>query len=323
MLRILSSLFGAAVRLRAGAYRAGLLRTRRVPVPVIVVGNLAVGGTGKTPLVIWLAEQLQALGRHPGIVLRGYGGRATGGRSAQLVSEGSDPAAVGDEAVLLRLRTRVPVAAHRDRVKAAQLLLEEGVDIIVSDDGLQHLGLARDFEIIVIDGARGLGNGYLLPAGPLRELPARVRRADCLVFNGQQNDGGERDPAPPFAISALTMEVGGSFLTPLSGSGESTPLSKLAGQRVHAVAGIGNPTRFFRQLAAAGLLLIEHPFPDHHRYRAQDVEFGDGLPVLMTEKDAVKCRRIAGVDGWYLPVTASFAGKEATVLLERLKSLWQ
>jgi tetraacyldisaccharide 4'-kinase len=322
ILRVLSSVFGVIVSLRASAYRLKVLRSRRMPVPVIVVGNLAVGGTGKTPLVIWLTEQLRRLGCRPGIVLRGYGGQATRGATPQLVADDSDPTQVGDEAVLLRLRTQVPVVAHRNRVRAARRLLQEGVDVIVSDDGLQHLALARDFEIIVIDAARGLGNGYLLPAGPLREPSSRLRHADCLVFNGQRENyssAGELSLQDEAVV--LTMHVGGDRLQPLSGPGESMLLLQLAGQRVHAVAGIGNPARFFRQLIAAGLTVIEHPFPDHHRYRAADLAFGDALPVLMTEKDAVKCRRFASVGCWYLPVTTLFAGQQAATLLERLSLL--
>jgi tetraacyldisaccharide 4'-kinase len=315
-LRLLSHLFGGVVALRSVAHRLRILRSQAALVPVIVVGNLAVGGTGKTPLVIWLAEQLRLRGRRPGIVLRGYGGRATRD-SPQLLTDDSDPIDVGDEAVLLRLRTRLPVVAGRDRTQAVQRLLRESVDIIVSDDGLQHLRLARDFEIVVIDGARGLGNGYLLPAGPLREPASRLQRVDCLVVNGDRAPGLELAETSP----VLNMRVSGDTLQPLSGQGASLPLADLAGRRVHAVAGIGNPGRFFRQLTAAGVLVTEHPFPDHHRYRAADIAFNDGLPVLMTEKDAVKCRAFAAADCWYLPVAASFAAEQAAELLELLAPL--
>ncbi len=320
VLRVLSRLFGVVVALRAKAHRSGLLTAKHAAAPVVVVGNLTVGGTGKTPLVIWLVQQLQGLGRRPGIVLRGYGGSLTRHGSPQLVADDSDPAAVGDEAVLLRLRTQVPVVACPDRVAATQRLLHEGVDIIVCDDGLQHLRLARDFEIAVIDGARGVGNGYLLPAGPLREPVSRLQRTDCVIFNGDSESGRTLAPLPPLP-QALTMQLRGDRLMPLTGQGPDLPLAQLAGRAVHAVAGIGNPARFFRLLAAAGLRVIEHAFPDHHRFAAQDLSFGDDLPVLMTEKDAVKCRRFAGAGRWYLPVTADFAGEEAAVLLKRLNAL--
>jgi tetraacyldisaccharide 4'-kinase len=320
VLRILSGMFGAIVAMRTAAYRSGLLTARRAAAPVIVVGNLTVGGTGKTPLVIWLVQQLQAMGRRPGIVLRGYGGTRTRGGSPLLVADDSDPAQVGDEALLLRLRAQVPVVACPDRVRAAQRLLREAVDVIVCDDGLQHLRLARDFEIAVIDGARGVGNGYLLPAGPLREPVSRLERIDCVIFNGGYESGEASLRLSPVQ-QALTMRLRGDALLPLTGQGPALPVAQLAGRAVHAVAGIGNPARFFRLLQAAGLRVIEHAFPDHHRFDPGDLSFGDDLPVLMTEKDAVKCRRFAVADRWYLPVTVEFADEQAAVLLKRLSVL--
>jgi tetraacyldisaccharide 4'-kinase len=313
-LRLLSIAFAAVVHLRTGAYTRGWLRQVRIAKPVIVVGNLSVGGTGKTPLVVWLVERLRSLGLNPGVVLRGYGGRGAGGR-ARIVQPDSKPDDVGDEAVLLRQRTGGAVAVGGDRVAAAQLLVQAGADVIVSDDGLQHLRLARDYELVVIDAARGFGNGHLLPAGPLRESQSRLARADAIVINGE-------GPVPGLdrtTDAAFRMRLAGLQLLPLSGVGEPVPLISLAGRRVHAVAGIGNPLRFFEQLAAAGLLIIAHPFPDHHRYRSSELQFGDGLPVLMTEKDAVKCRGFAAVDGWYLPVAASFAPQDAAALLAALQ----
>jgi tetraacyldisaccharide 4'-kinase len=278
---------GAAAMLRRRLYQAGVLRARRLPVPVIVVGNIFVGGTGKTPLVCWLCERLQARGRRPGIVLRGYGGRAT--RWPQAVAADSDPDLVGDEAVLLARRTGVPVAAGPARAAAAALLVEAGCDVVVSDDGLQHYALARDIEIAVIDAARGIGNGRCLPAGPLREPPSRLATVDLVIANGGEN------PLTPFCFR-LAAEP----LRPLG----PIPAAPPAGGRAHAVAGIGNPQRFFEQLRRQGFELIEHAFPDHHRYRPDQLNFADGLPILMTEKDAVK---IAGfTDGrcWVLPVRA-------------------
>jgi tetraacyldisaccharide 4'-kinase len=322
-LRTLSRVFGLAVRLRRAAYARGLCSSRRVAKPVIVVGNLTVGGSGKTPLVIWLAQQLRERGLHPGVVLRGYGGMAVTGRVPCLVTPDSDAAVVGDEALLLRLRTGVPVVVGRDRVGAAQRLIAAGVDVIIADDGLQHLRLARDFEIAVIDGARGLGNGYLLPAGPLREPAERLARVDAVVINGERGASVDAAGADAHAMAGaapgFVMRLSGEWLRTLAGNAEPVALASLAGRRVHAVAGIGNPARFFAQLAAAGLEVIAHAFPDHHRYRAAELEFDDGLPLLMTEKDAVKCRPFAAANRWYLPVTASFAAADGSALLARLQ----
>jgi tetraacyldisaccharide 4'-kinase len=314
-LRLLARLFGLGVHLRRSAYARGRFHSHRLPRPVIVVGNLSVGGSGKTPLVIWLAQQLSERGLKPGVVLRGYGGSAAAGRVSQLVAPDSDVAVVGDEALLLRLRTGVPVAIGRDRVGAARRLLGAGVDVIIADDGLQHLRLARDFEIAVIDATRGMGNGYLLPAGPLREPPQRLSTVDAVVINGED--------AVSLRAAGVTrgfvMRLRGEWLRPLAGSGPPVALSSLASRRVHAIAAIGNPQRFFAQLAAAGLTVITHAFPDHHRYGAAELEFGDDLPLLMTEKDAVKCRPFAAANRWYLPVAASFAGTDGAALLTRLQ----
>jgi tetraacyldisaccharide 4'-kinase len=306
------------VRARRAAYARGWLRARRLERPVLVVGNITVGGSGKTPLVIWLAAQLRAAGWTPGIVLRGYGGAAGSRRAAVRVEADSDPRLVGDEALLLRQRTGVPVAVGRERVRAGRLLLGEGVDLIISDDGLQHLALARDVEIAVIDANYGLGNGYLLPAGPLREPRTRLAQVDALVINGQSAYWGEalRDLA---ALGPFTMRLTGEWLWPLAGAGGRAALAGFAGRRVHALAGIGHPQRFFALLREAGLELIEHPFPDHHRYRGRELEFGDELPVLMTEKDAVKCRVFGAANRWYLPVAATFEDSEAAALLAGLQ----
>lgn len=284
---------------------------------MIVVGNLSVGGSGKTPLVIWLAMQLRAAGCVPGIVLRGHGGSASRGHESVRVLLDSDPALVGDEALLLRRRTGEPVVIGRDRVRAARMLLAGGVDVIVADDGLQHLALARDFEIAVIDGERGFGNGHLLPAGPLREPPARIGSVDAVVINGEGRYW--REAATQGAGAPFTMRLLGDRLAPVGGGPQGPALSSLAGRRVHAVAGIGNPQRFFAQLRAAGLELIEHAFPDHHRFLPQELAFGDTLPVLMTEKDAVKCSTLGGQDRWYLPVTAEFTASEGAALFGRLR----
>jgi tetraacyldisaccharide 4'-kinase len=312
-LRPLSWLFGLSIRLRRSAYRRGWCRSERLQRPVIVVGNLTVGGSGKTPLVIWLSARLRAEGLAPGIVLRGYGGAAERGSTPLRVEPESDPAVVGDEAVLLRRRTGVPVAVCRERVRAAKLLLDAGVNVILSDDGLQHLAMARDFEIAVVDAERGFGNGYLLPAGPLREPRQRIEQVDAVVLNS----AGVADQAQ-LLPRAFGMNLVGNALLPLGG-GEPRGLESFAGQRVHAVAGIGNPQRFFSTLRAAGLTVFEHPFPDHHRYRDAEIRFADGLPVLMTEKDAVKCSKLGGPDHWFLPVAAQLADADAAALMARLR----
>ncbi len=287
-----SALYAAGIALRRFAYGVGLKRTRRFPVPVVVVGNVTVGGTGKTPLVIWLAHHLKSLGFTPGIVSRGYGGRAR--HWPQQVRPDSDPVMVGDEAVLLARRTGCPLCAAPDRVAAVEALLEHtSCDIVISDDGLQHLAMGRDLEIVVVDGSRGLGNGHLLPAGPLREPAARLRRADLVISNG------------PWRRDVPVMEVVSPRVVALRAdedSGGVHSLSEAAGERVHAVAGIGNPQRFFDLLVRHGLEVVPHAFPDHHLYRKKDLAFDVDLPVVMTEKDAVKCRRFAGDNHWVVEI---------------------
>jgi len=312
-LRLLAAAFGLGVRLRRTAYARGWRPVPPLARPVIVVGNLTVGGNGKTPLAIWLAMRLRAAGYAPGIVLRGYGGSAARGPEPQRVEPDSDPMVVGDEALLLRRRTGEAVAVGRDRVRAAQLLIDAGCNVIVSDDGLQHLRLARCFEIAVVDAARGFGNGQLLPAGPLREPARRLEQVDAVVINGEGNPHGILCPR-----GAFPMTLRAERLLPL-GAGAPRALASFAGQRVHAVAGIGHPQRFFALLRAAGLEVIEHAFPDHHRYRAEELAFADALPVLMTEKDAVKCAPFDAPDRWFVPVTAQIAETDAATLLGRVR----
>jgi tetraacyldisaccharide 4'-kinase len=302
-MRPLSAVYGAISRLHRAAYSLHLARSTRLPCPVVVVGNLTVGGTGKTPLVCWLAGQLIELGFKPGVVTRGYGGSA---RTARLVQNSDNSEKVGDEAILLARRSRVPVAIGRNRPAAARLLINAGCDVIVSDDGLQHHALQRDCEIVVIDGDRRFGNGHLLPAGPLRETPARLKRVDAVVVNGgsAQSDGALRMRL--LAAGAVAMKYG-----------TSKPLREFSGQPVHAIAGIGNPQRFFAMLRAVGIDVVEHPLPDHAKLGIDDISFADDLAVLMTEKDAVKCRDIAGPHHWYVPVNVAFAAGDA----EKLRSI--
>ncbi|MDD9824246.1 MAG: tetraacyldisaccharide 4'-kinase [Gammaproteobacteria bacterium] len=285
----LSWAYRAAVGLRRFGYRVGALRRHRLPVPVIVVGGLVVGGTGKTPLTAWLSEFFGRHGYRPGIATRGYRGRA---RSwPQRAFPGSDPRMVGDEAVLLAQRSPHPVAADPNRARAARSLVERcGCNLILCDDGLQHLALERDLEIVVVDGQRRYGNCYCLPAGPLREPLSRLARADMIVANGRCKHG-------EFPMRCLPAPLR-SLLDPL----QRSPLKDWVGRRVHAVAGIAGPGRFFSLLRRAGLQILEHPLPDHHRYRARDIRFADNLPVIMTEKDAVKCYPYADARHWCLPL---------------------
>jgi tetraacyldisaccharide 4'-kinase len=296
----LSAAYAAISGIRRFAYSRHLARSTRLSCPVVVVGNLSVGGTGKTPLVCWLAGQLIELGFRPGVVSRGYGGSS---RAARLVQAADDSNKVGDEAILLARRSRVPVATGRNRPAAAQLLINAGCDIIISDDGLQHYALQRDCEIIVIDGERRFGNGRLLPAGPLRETPARLQRADGVVINGgdAESDGALRMRL--LATSAIAMKYG-----------TAKPLREFSGRPAHAIAAIGNPQRFFSMLRAVGISVVEHALPDHAKLGIDDISFPDDLPVLMTEKDAVKCRDIAGPHHWYVPVSVAFAAGDAEKL---------
>lgn len=297
-----SLLYGAVAGARRDLYRRRILRSARMRVPVLVVGNLSVGGTGKTPLVCWLVQRLGAAGMRPGVVSRGHGGSS---RRERLIATGDDPAEVGDEPLLIARRTGVPVAIGRDRAAAARLLEGEGCRTIVSDDGLQHYALHRDCEIVVIDGERRLGNGWLLPAGPLREAAPRLEGADAVVINGGQT--------PP--DGTFRMRLVGRDAVALAG-GERRPLAAFAGRTVHAVAGIGHPERFFRLLRAGGIEVIEHPRDDHARLTGADIEFGDDRPVLMTEKDAVKCAGIAGGRQWYVPVAAEIDDDDANALMD-------
>jgi len=296
----LSWLFGVVAALRRWAYRVGLARSYRSRLPVIVVGNVTVGGTGKTPLVIWLAGKLRERGRRVGIVSRGYGRRDL---SARLVGQDDPVGLSGDEPAVIARRTGLPVAIGADRAAAVRLL-EPHCDLVLSDDGLQHYALARDAEIVVIDGRRGVGNGWLLPAGPLRESPTRLAAADAVVVNGE----GFGRPG------ALRMHIGPLRFVDLQRRSE-LPLQALRGRRAHAVAAIGHPERFFGTLRDLGIEVEPHPLPDHAVPGDDLLDFGDGWPVLMTEKDAVKCSGKTGNELWYLEVGAEFAPADGEQLL--------
>jgi len=303
----LSLVFWAVVTVRRQLYRAGWWKSERLPVPVVVIGNISVGGTGKTPLVLWLAQQLAAAGRHPGIITRGYGGS----ENVQEVPPDADPAQAGDEPLLLARRSGCPVWTGRDRVAAGRALLahHREVDVVISDDGLQHYRLARDGEVAVVDGQKRFGNGLLLPAGPLREPKSRLRQVDFVVVNGE--------PVPGLT-DAFSMRLHGEVLVNLAQPREARTVREFAGQRVHAIAGIGNPQRFFATLLDLGLEFTAHAFPDHYAYRAEDLEFRAADAVVMTEKDAVKCAAFARSHFWYLPVEAEVDAALATRILAKI-----
>lgn len=334
----LSWLFCMVSMLRRKAYQSQLLKVNRLPVPVIIVGNISVGGTGKTPLVVWLIDFLKQAGYKPAIISRGYGGGAQ--QWPQRVLPGSDAASVGDEAVLLARRCDCPMAVAPNRVAAARMVLENnGCDIIVCDDGLQHYALARDIEIAVIDGMRRFGNGYCLPAGPLRERPGRLDGVDFVVVNGEAGEvinnqaavlahscdadgsasvtGGRTPEAACPAYFPMRLHPGA--LRQVSDDDKRCDISVFHGQVVHAVAGIGHPVRFFQHLKESGIKVIEHAFPDHHPFTAQDLQFGENASVIMTEKDAVKCRSFARENHWYLPVDAQLTPEFGERLLKQLK----
>ena len=307
----LSLVFRLAVLIRKTLYRAGMLTVHRLPVPVIVVGNVSVGGTGKTPLVLWLAALLRSRGRRPGIVSRGYGGP---GR-VQPVTPESDPATVGDEPVMLARRGGLPLWVGRDRVAAAGALLaaHPECDVIVCDDGLQHYRLARDLEIAVVDGERGLGNGWMFPAGPLREPRARLAEMDAVVVNGA---GAAALTLGAEALYAMTLN--GETFHNLHHPDRRVGPEHFSGRRVHAIGGIGNPQRFFEHLQQLGLEVIAHPFPDHHPYTAVDTAPWRDEEVIMTEKDAVKCRAFATEHWWVLGVDAELDPALGELVMQRI-----
>lgn len=278
---------------------------KSIGVPIIVVGNITVGGTGKTPLVIYISQLLKSAGYKPGIISRGYGGEAD--TWPQRVTAASLPHQVGDEPVLMASKTNVPVVVGADRNTDIQCLLNTyDCDVIISDDGLQHYKMPRDIEIIVIDGVRRLGNGLCLPAGPLRESKQRLTDCDLLVTNGGTALANE-----------FGMCVTGDHLVSLNHS-DRLELSKLKGNTVHAVTGIGNPERFFKHLEQAGVSIIKHSFVDHHVFQMHQLLFNDGLPVIMTEKDAIKCKGFSVQNCWYLPIEAQLNDTFKQALLHQI-----
>jgi len=308
-----SGVFGLVSALRRTCYRLGICRTYTAPVPVVVVGNIAVGGSGKTPVVVWLVEALKARGWSPGIVSRGYGRQDD---AVRLVMPDDPPERVGDEPRLLAHLTGVPIAVGARRPAAIRALLgaHPEVDVVISDDGMQHLAMARAAQVVVLD-EQVLGNRYLLPAGPLRESLSRLEDATVLILHG---DVSSRLRAALPNVPTEPMVLEGSGFEALLDRSVRRSVADFAGRRVHAVAGIGRPGRFFDQLRRLGLDVVPHPFPDHHDYMPADFAFGDDEPILMTEKDAVKCEAFAPADTWVFPVRARISEAALQPILDSL-----
>jgi tetraacyldisaccharide 4'-kinase len=307
VLRGLSALFGRVARLRRQAYLAGRKPGERAGLPVIVVGNLAVGGAGKTPLTIALVEALRARGFAPGVISRGYGRDDVS--IVRRVSTDDDARFVGDEPLLIARRTKAPVAVAARRIDAARLLAATNeVNVLIADDGLQHYALARDVEILVVDGRRRFGNGRLLPAGPLREPLERADACDFVVVNGGQAQDEE-----------VQMRLELSRAVALH-DGHAKPLAEFRGSNVHALAGIADPERFFSSLRGHGLDITTHAFADHHDFSVSDLDFGDAAPVLMTEKDAVKCAAFAQPNWYAVPVQAKLPESFFDAVAQRIRA---
>lgn len=313
--RMLSAMYAGVTGMRRRLYERGLLGRRHPGVPVIVVGNVSIGGTGKTPMTIALVQRLRAEGFNPGVASRGYGRE---GSQALWADADADPVQAGDETVLIARHGGAKVRVDNDRAAAARALAEAGCDVVVCDDGLQHYRLGRDLEIEVIDGRLRYGNGQLLPAGPLREPAERAQRCDFRVVN--LGSAGSEGSTAGAGFGEWPMRLQVDQALPLHG-GRARPLASWSGQRMHAVAGIGNPERFFATLRSAGIAVVPHAFPDHHRYTPADFAFGSRLPVLMTEKDAVKCTAFAGEEFFSVPVRAELPEAFWVALLARLREV--
>ncbi len=299
-------LYDDVMRFRLFLYNKGVLKKTKIAVPVIIVGNITVGGTGKTPLILFLARLLREEGYKPGIISRGYGGNSE--VWPLWVDDKSTAEQVGDEAVLMAKTADCPVVVGPERIKSAQMLLDKSdCDVVLSDDGLQHYALDRDIEIAVIDGDRRFGNCYTLPAGPLREPIERLETVDLVIVNGESEEENE-----------FSMKVNGDIAINLV-TKEEKLLSDFIYLPSHALAGIGNPKRFFDLLENKKISIESHAFPDHHKFTADDISFADDKPILMTEKDAVKCLGFASEKHWYVPIKVQPQQKFVDKLLTLLK----
>ena len=316
----LALLFWAASALRRAAWRSGLLKPWRAPVPVVVVGNITAGGTGKTPLTIAIVEMLKARGFTPGVVSRGYGRIPPTEQDpsgvVRVFPERATPEHFGDEPVMIARRCQVPVFISSDRPAAVRALLQTspGIDVVVSDDGLQHYALARDVEIAVVDGERRFGNGLPLPSGPLREPVSRLRSVDAVVVNGGNSD---QIAAP----RQFAMHLGEERFVRITDREEREPrefASMVSGRDVAAIAGIAHPERFFAHLRRLGVSARAHAFPDHHLYRPADLKLPGAEAVVMTEKDAVKCAAFADDRLWFLRIAATLPPDFEAFLVDRL-----
>jgi tetraacyldisaccharide 4'-kinase len=306
-------LFRLVVTLRYFFYRIGLLKSWRAPVPVIVIGNINIGGTGKTPVTIALCAALFQAGYKPGVISRGY--RARPPTFPHFVLPNDSAERCGDEPLLIARRTACPVVIAPKRADAARALLQRhACDVLICDDGLQHYAMQRDIECVVVDGARGFGNRHCLPLGPLREPLQRLRDIDAMLINGINRDDKTRSRYGfNLEPSAFVNLCSGETLAPLAWC-RRYPIA-------HAVAGIGNPARFFATLADLGCTAIEHAFADHHDFAAEDLHFGDALPIVMTEKDAVKCAAFAATEQWYLRVDAALPHSLIATLVGKLRAI--
>jgi tetraacyldisaccharide 4'-kinase len=312
-----SIVFSWLVSRRRTAYLQGKKSAYHSPLPVIVVGNITVGGTGKTPVTIWLIEALQQQGYRPGVVSRGYGGSAP--YYPYRVSESDQAGVVGDEPLMMQRRTNVPVVVDPNRARAVQHLVNQGeVDVIISDDGLQHYGLSRTVELVVVDGSRGFGNRQLLPVGPLRESLRRLQDVDAVIINGESQHVSLQALASGFPEKQFNMVIAPGDLEPLNTESAEILKNGLP-ESVYAVAGIGNPQRFFQTLQALGIAHQAVPFPDHHDYSELDLECVEQGFVITTEKDAVKLRRFQRLKGAYLPINAQLQAQLIDVIIARLE----
>ena len=302
----LSAVFLLISFIRKTLYQFNFLKSFKLKIPVIVVGNITSGGTGKTPLIIYLANELKKNGYRPGIISRGYGSKTEG---VMEVSQKSDVAEAGDEPMLIQKHTHLPVFVSKDRVLAAKALVKKyaKTDVILSDDGIQHYRLRRDLEVLVIDGTRKFGNGYLLPAGPLREFRSKLKTVDAIVCNHKKVIDG-----------SYLMKYTGHLLINLK-TNKKIHLNNLSLKNIHAIAGIGNPDRFFDYLKTYNILFSSSVFQDHYKFSKKDFRDMNDKNIIMTEKDAVKCQQFSRNNFWYLPVIAEVDSKFTDVILKKLR----